>query len=477
MVRVFDKQSIFERNALGQNPLHLSCAWPPGIAYLLERDDACVMINAPDEKGILPLIYAYGIGCYDAVKLLLEAGSPLDLPRISAPDDTWGRSRIYDDVDRDRIWELVTDAVGDRRRRLQVLARENLPQDRIDQLLSDKRLLDARAIDVVAALIELGVSIPSSLQVPCIRTTVYHTQTLTANLAERFFLQGFRDVDSLDHSGMTPLMLHTKRRVQYDSFQDTLTLLWWFKYMGADLSLEVPGWPQRWTVAYRLCSSLGHAWRYGSKTCRDFIQGKDQQRILEVLANTNRDACRCACSSGGCLPVTSILKGPNIQDSRSEAEWLYGIKQGKSRHSDSYSDFSWSEFGWVLQSLTATHPVDDDEWTWLFLALCRCSTFVALGLRHTCDCYQVEYDAGPYVRRLSPDEIDEIQSEERYLIDRLESLLTEFEAKYIELKITALEFFEGYWSTRINKVMQEMDQPMDEEKLDRIREIGVVIES
>lgn len=44
-------------------------------------------------------------------------------------------------------------------------------------------------------------------------------------------------------------------------------------------------------------------------------------------------------------------------------------------------------------------------------------------------------------------ERDEIHDEERFLIHKLNALVTEFEEKYTQLGVTVSEFLNGYWKT------------------------------
>ncbi|TEY59187.1 hypothetical protein BOTCAL_0196g00120 [Botryotinia calthae] len=79
--------SAYERNTMGQTPLHLSSDWPIGISHLL-RIGSQSLVNNQDCMGYLPVAYALYSKCLPAVQLLLNADSPLHSYRTDAKNDT-----------------------------------------------------------------------------------------------------------------------------------------------------------------------------------------------------------------------------------------------------------------------------------------------------------------------------------------------------------------------------------------------------
>lgn len=69
---------------------------------------------------------------------------------------------------------------------------------------------------------------------------------------------------------------------------------------------------------------------------------------------------------------------------------------------------------------------------------------------------------------------NEIQEEERDLIQQLEDLVAEFEAKFDELGIPLIPFLEEHWKPRMDEVLRANDEEKKEEKR-RMRELGVTI--
>ena len=106
------------------------------------------------------------------------------------------------------------------------------------------------------------------------------------------------------------------------------------------------------------------------------------------------------------------------------------------------------------------------ECDWIIKEIIRFVTFDELKIRHTC-CEIEPYD-GTFTE-LESEEILELQDEDREKIERLESLLQEFEEKRGDQDIIA--FLKGYWATRMDHVLHEQGG-VDEE---RLREIGVVL--
>lgn len=77
---------------------------------------------------------------------------------------------------------------------------------------------------------------------------------------------------------------------------------------------------------------------------------------------------------------------------------------------------------------------------------------------------------------LDPEEIAEIQEEDQHLAARLDGLVAEFNAKFMELGQPFSEFFLGYWWSRMDEVDAEKDE-LSREDMEAIREAGVVLET
>jgi hypothetical protein len=134
----------------------------------------------------------------------------------------------------------------------------------------------------------------------------------------------------------------------------------------------------------------------------------------------------------------------------------------------------------VIDKIAAT----DDAWKWLPMEIIRFVTFESLDIQHTCcffDHYYVErnyyakrfWSKGFVSREVQC--IKEVQEAYKVLIELLEKLMEEFNAKYAELRIPFLDFYNGYWKERMKEVIEELNVVNDEE-LRKMEELGVVLE-
>jgi len=101
-------------------------------------------------------------------------------------------------------------------------------------------------------------------------------------------------------------------------------------------------------------------------------------------------------------------------------------------------------------------------------------TFDTLGLTHTC--HNTDPPWTFPLSRLSEEDISEIQSEERFMIQQLESLMAEFDAKLSEVGGTLTSFVKEHWMPTMEEVLNTKDEGQDEEERRKMREIGVVLE-
>jgi hypothetical protein len=129
-------------------------------------------------------------------------------------------------------------------------------------------------------------------------------------------------------------------------------------------------------------------------------------------------------------------------------------------------------FKYLSPSRWVTHhlPPTDESWCWLSTEAIRFLTFDAVDIRHTCCTWH--WNGCIHVR--DEEEVEEIREEDRFRLQLLEELVTEFVTKYAELGVGLMEFLEGYCTERVKK---ELSQPVDEEEIRRIEAIGVILDS
>ncbi|GFF81616.1 hypothetical protein IFM47457_05530 [Aspergillus lentulus] len=96
----------------------------------------------------------------------------------------------------------------------------------------------------------------------------------------------------------------------------------------------------------------------------------------------------------------------------------------------------------------------------------RFITSRSLGISHTCS--HERYQA------YEPDEIAEIQDEEKDSIRLSQQLVENFLAKYKEQTLALPDFLTGFWWTHMNEVLSTC-QPASAEEISRILETGVTL--
>ena len=464
--------AISEENERGQSPLHLSCNWPRGMSLLLQFGGTKV-INRPDNLNCLPLYYACKVGCIETVRLLLEADSAF----FSTSMDVLGY-HVDGDVLRiavacyaGTLLPLLIPALVNRRNRLQQLAFEHLPEHLYNSLgICPDRILDKQAYQTYMALTVNGVLVPASLTCPDRIQTVYHNSH-TPRSAEMLYEAGFLDIDELNFQHVTPLM-HVKVQLggQYALY------LPWLLSKGARINCILPvlkAEDSKCMIVHQLAWKLGTCffnelfWQRNKQPPNQdvalfkFQLYSEQLRnvLTETLVKPVFDECVCSCSNNGCCPATKfLLASSNIWTRHSKCN----VQQVRLWFID-----------WILGYIEKVGDCNDAP-DWLLAEIIRFETFSKLGLTHTCrDMELLCRNAGPHYERLT-EEIKEIREEERLMIAQLDDLVVEFVAKYAELGVSLLEFFEGYWEDRMEEVLDESGS-VDEEEVRRLAELGVVL--
>ena len=461
---------INELNRRNLNPLHFACCWPRGIRLLLDTG-ANHLVHQVDIGGGLPITYSINFQCFDAIELLINAGSAFSSPG-------WGGTseEVLRILNReDRIPLFLLSIFQERRRELFKLAKLTLPTEVwADLALPTDRLLDNRAAEIQRVLIDAGIEIPKSISVPQRRGTVYHAQCLSVEQAEQLWDAGFRDIDGPNEEGYTPIMTAFSR---FSFGSDGLSsgafspaYRQWLLDHGADPQREIDyiyndidkrkpvvGFTALHCIACNpylyIGAELPLVFPHTPPVVNEHLLNMEGLLVKSDL----HDDCHCACSSGGCAPFTILLKTFNddsgyfTQDSSIPA---------KSRRL-------------LLQQLESPgHPASSAPMqSKIVERVIRFETFEALQLSHTC-CYFKPYRAR---RRYAPEEVQEIHEEWEELLSKHEDLVSEFCHKFQELGGTLTSFLKGYWQMRMDEVLKE-EKLYNEEELCKLREIGVVLE-
>jgi hypothetical protein len=357
------------------------------------------------------------------------------------------------------ILDVVVSRIACQRRELQNLALRQLSSHQIRQLgLPTEDLLDVHAFKLQEALKAQPVAMKLELTEAY---SVYGCTWNSRNAANRLFEAGLKNLNQNNELGHTPLMLlcPTKRHPK-PSFVDLLHLAQWMVSHGAKLDQKTrAGYPAIYYLAEeigaimkRQCAlelcDLASWWsplndmRRLEQTCVDLLH--------TILLDDTQDNCSCACSLGGCRPLTRLLRhfGPSLAGEYARSWILEGI----------LGAFRCCQAVLIRGSLSDSIPT-------LAESVLRYVTFERIGIKHTCH-YEDE--------SLDEDEVEEIQDEERHNLALLEDLMEEFNRKCQELGIGIDEFLNGYWMDSMDQAMSA-DRVIDSEAIQRIQELGVVL--
>ena len=463
---------INETNSMGQTALHLAVEWPAGLYLLLE---AGADVDCRDSLLNSPLEYAIDRSLTEPLNALGHA----DCSLFEDFDD--GRSLVLlrairieirepGNAAAERVVDVLTDLVIQRRRRLCDLAIRTLPASELAYFYPhgdhNSYLVDESALRLSSALEHHGIPIPSALDPGRDRVTVYHQIEGSSRVAERLWRAGFRDIDVRDSLGLTPLMVIFLPLLGVEhSINHYLECVAWFLNKGADINAKQdltlyceytgrqgPSGSRLWLSATSLqFVAFDVGWAFGrciyelDESYRLSLSEISKRVFEQIVTDNVPDGCVCACSIRGCKAFTSIIKG-------SLSYWGHG-------HGDLVLD--------MVGLWTILEDICDLLGKSEFL---RCTTFEALGLTHTCCGWDGLEDSWVFSKIGDQSEIDEIHDVEAADLQMLEELLEEFEAKRIELDLPFSDFLKEYWQPRMKKIRNEGD--LNKEAL---REIGVRI--
>ena len=441
-------------------------------------------MDAADQNGYSPLRYAISLGNSETLSLLMKADCRLEMARFPenllarviwfTRDDELVMLGVSQEV-RMNVLDTAVALLAERRRSLQSRLAALPTAFKINpSVFQDDRILDEYAEYAEGAeedALKVYGHMPrhaSSLLPDC--RTVYHCSYLDAEIAEKLWQNGFRDIDVHDKNGLTPLMCY--RPIMPNGFGGEITLCSWLIGKGAKLHRPQHGTldydpgrtpnlielPPTTRALHYVAAQIGYSADFVpyklyvesiKKSLHDRLDqlGKDVRRLpMTIFFDVSCDDCVCACSSQGCLASTMMLKSFEVQRS-------YYFKVSRDRI------ILGTQF---LLRLVEPHKFCPD---WLVKEIIRYHTFEELKLRHTC----CRWDWSDGITKLEPEEQAEIRDEDHEKIGLLESLLLEFEENRRAQGL--FSFLEGYWATRMDQVLQEQGC-VDVEAL---RELGVVL--
>ena len=492
---------INEPNVFGQTPLHFSVHWPTGMQLLLEADS---LVDATDNQGDTPIIYAAKLLLQEPFNILAEKQCVLHrFPGYSILEDLMitefygSYNRVRRDATR-RDMEAMVDAtirlVAERRKILETLVRTSLdPQVAKRLRISPEAVLDHNA-SLAISLLREKIDVPASLDNlwPSDRT-VYHTPYLNLRQARTFWNAGFHDTVEFNRLGQTALMTYSYSHFgpAPNGLNETMELVEWLVGKGADLHCrQKHEFRKRMTNNCHSTSDRGYcksdgvssttalhylAYHIGSKLYSDLgvdldtenlfsqiiAHSETSERIIKtVLTDILPDSCSCACSIKGCRAYTMLIKTPTRDARKSISPWHFRPVR--------------RAVFYMTQVLAQLLSINQPSFAWLRREMIRFNTFEKLKLRHTC-CMMGDLDSENEVIVVPYDDEEalEIKEEQKEQLEKLESLLVEFEDKYNQSGSSFIEFLGGYWEDRMAEVSRE-EVPIDQNALGNL---GVTLRS
>ena len=449
-------------------------------------DTASAIVDAEDDNGSTALDYALKMNEPDCVKMLLEASAYMDL-ELMQNIAKWEQGR-----EKWPVIPILTHFLAERRRELLRFATESLHQGHDLKNLNVKEgaMIQEEAFELVQTLLARGVNVPKKFR--NVRPgSVYHSAHMNVEMAESLFSSGF-DHTAVEFLGFTPLM--TVDLVALSHRHDAARLLGldpgalelvdWFLSHGEDLEKPIPksafnprsgfkDHTQGPRLAHQIASELGRCLRWPLALTGD----RCTALLSEILTSPATDSCSCLCAQNGCNAASVFSRQ------------LWGSIRG-SNAPHGQPALGPESVRMIMDRLTkrlSGHPGARQFASSLF----RVSTFERLGMSHAC-CRYVEncgrYEGpnngvtlailrGEYkiVEIMDPDDVTEIQEEDRYLARLLEALVQEFDVKYEESGLSLGDFFRTYWWVRMDEV--EAGTKVSMEELEALRTTGVVLDA
>ncbi|KAI1111640.1 hypothetical protein F5Y14DRAFT_464410 [Nemania sp. NC0429] len=438
-------QSLNEVNEFGHTAVHLALNQPLCLRIILEASKASI-IDISDDSGRTPIDYACRLGYRMSTQILISFGCRLKLPNISQC-----RESSLDDI----LIGLVQ-----RREELKRLGLENLSETEAKSLrLYESTVLDSKACSVQELLRSKGVNIPSAVVIPQYdSSSVYHWAS-DADTFDKLWACGFRDINNFNILGGLPL-------IRLDDIKTTLWLIehgadYWTPLgernaYGLDINKSI-------TPAHLAMSSIGSQlvsinWRLIDIEAAKQVAAK----LFEVRVS---DACSCECSVGGCTILSAIFDWRH-----NDYDWLPSKSSSPSLQT-LFRDGIWD----AIQGCQSRFRKEDT------MGIIRRTTFDSLKLMHTC-CRLQRYQYLLRTKRYTPEEVDEINSEQATLLAVFADLLIEFETIAYEDRNGAPliindpeEFWIRRWLPRIREILNELDgNELTEEEISAAEAIGVV---
>ncbi|KAJ5750953.1 hypothetical protein N7533_007981 [Penicillium manginii] len=353
------------------------------------------------------------------------------------------------------ISNVIVHGLIHRRRQLQALAEEHLPKSVRDQLrIESSSLLNIHAYEAYKLIQTTSMCLEGLLE--HYRWSVFDCIGVNFDLAERLWSAGFRDVDEIDRDNQTCLTKAWRTTPPCD-LEVFLQKINWLIGKGADLHHQNLSGSALHEIGNNVGSilywmkedNLKHSlWKIYS------LSEPSKALLRTILSCNTRDDCKCACSLNGCSPMTTLLSGllPTRTDHDTAAKLIH----------------LFAELLIVVLFPSKLEPeLDEALKNHLSIGIIRFITFKSLDITHTC---LYEY------RKFEPEEIKEIQDEEKLLIFDLERLLARFLEELKMRQVQLPSYITGLWRTNMASFLST-SRPHSAKEITHILELGVILDS
>lgn len=353
------------------------------------------------------------------------------------------------------IVNIIVGGLIHRRKQLQALTENNLPRSVQDQLcIKSQSLLNIHAYEAYKLIAAVSVGLEGLLE--HYQWSVFDYIGVNFDLANRLWSAGFRDVDKIDGDNQTCLTKAWRNTPPCD-LEVFLQKMNWLISKGANLYHQ----NSSGLVLHDIGNNVGSILYWmkednlkHSLSKVDSLSESSKTLLRTILSDNTRDGCKCACSPNGCSPMTTLLSGllPRRTDHVTTAKLIHIFAQLLSV---------------ALFPLILEPELDRALKDHLSIDIIRFITFDSLGISHTC--------LHGY-RKFEPEEIKEIQDEERLLILDLQRLLTEFLDELKMRRSQLPSYITGLWRARMASFLST-SRPHSAKEVTQFLELGVILDS
>lgn len=362
---------------------------------------------------------------------------------------------------RKHIRNLILAAVGERRTRLTELALQNLSSRTLDELgiRDSARPLDGEAFAAYTALRDAGIPVPTALY-PGERALllsfnpVCHFDGLS--VAQQLFDSGLCDINA-SFDCFTPLVRLFNEFVAGGRKQAVIR---WFLEHGANPAFAdpkmLPNFLFYLATVYDRPSvynqephvALSVSWSSKREMILAVPPGirKTTSEMIGLVSQfcdpVQRDACRCPCSSAGCLPLHKFKNAVAVKDANPHP-----------RAEDPEQILGWIPHRWAglsdtVQAWIQDCSLEENQKREYLRDACRLEVFTRLGMAHVCCGFgHSVFDPSffPSRHQRDPETVRELEDEDIELHEQLELILEAYDQALEKHKGTVDEFWGWWW--------------------------------